>query len=149
MFTGSLRSGSKSGTSVNCRKCRGSGIQVIHRPIGPGMVQQMRGPCTDCDGTGKLLGTRGHTIKIMCSNNILCGNLTFALFHLSFKYIITPLFTIIPHNNDNAGNQNPPQTHAIHCFVPLTVWQWWWNCYMSRIMIGWGHICVCMWLKVV
>ena len=63
MFTGPLRSGSKSGTSVNCRKCRGSGIQVIHRPIGPGMVQQMRGPCTDCDGTGKPLGTSGHTIS--------------------------------------------------------------------------------------
>ena len=51
-ITGPLRTGSKSGNNVNCRKCRGSGIQVTHRPIGPGMVQQMRGPCTDCEGTG-------------------------------------------------------------------------------------------------
>ena len=38
---------------MTCRKCRGTGIQVVHRPLGPGMVQQMRGQCSDCNGSGK------------------------------------------------------------------------------------------------
>ena len=48
------RSGSKvAGVSSSCRKCRGSGISVTTRQIGPGMLQQMQGVCSDCHGSGE------------------------------------------------------------------------------------------------
>jgi len=44
--------GGKSGAMQSCRPCRGSGVKVTMRQIGPGMVQQMQSVCSDCAGAG-------------------------------------------------------------------------------------------------
>jgi hypothetical protein len=44
--------GSKSGRRDECGTCHGTGVQVMIRPIGPGMVQQIQQPCRDCNGNG-------------------------------------------------------------------------------------------------
>ena len=33
--------------------CRGTGVQVHVRPLGPGMVQQIQARCSSCNGTGQ------------------------------------------------------------------------------------------------
>lgn len=44
--------GTKSGRRYECNTCRGTGVQVQLRPIGPGMVQQIQSRCSTCSGTG-------------------------------------------------------------------------------------------------
>lgn len=39
--------------SETCGGCKGQGMKVIIRQLGPGMIQQMTQPCTDCNGAGK------------------------------------------------------------------------------------------------
>ena len=53
IFQNYFRVGGKEGSSVECRGCRGRGIKTTIRQIGPGMVQQMQGACTDCRGEGE------------------------------------------------------------------------------------------------
>ncbi|CAI7999211.1 DnaJ homolog subfamily A member 2 [Geodia barretti] len=55
--------GGKHGTVVRCRNCKGSGIQVSHRPIGPGMVQQIQSMCGDCGGTGDFIREKDRCKK--------------------------------------------------------------------------------------
>ena len=38
-----------------CAECRGHGVVMQVRQIGPGMIQQMQAKCHACSGTGKLL----------------------------------------------------------------------------------------------
>jgi DnaJ family protein A protein 2 len=45
-------SGTKSGRRYQCEVCHGSGVQVIMRPLGPGMMQQIQQPCSRCHQTG-------------------------------------------------------------------------------------------------
>jgi hypothetical protein len=45
-------SGSKTGRRDQCDTCHGTGVQVMIRPIGPGMVQQIQQACKDCSGNG-------------------------------------------------------------------------------------------------
>eukprot|EP00199_Chlamydomonas_sp_CCMP681_P000879 CAMPEP_0119104064 /NCGR_PEP_ID=MMETSP1180-20130426/2374_1 /TAXON_ID=3052 ORGANISM="Chlamydomonas cf sp, Strain CCMP681" /NCGR_SAMPLE_ID=MMETSP1180 /ASSEMBLY_ACC=CAM_ASM_000741 /LENGTH=447 /DNA_ID=CAMNT_0007088733 /DNA_START=11 /DNA_END=1354 /DNA_ORIENTATION=- len=45
-------SGTKSGRKYECGVCRGTGVVVQLRPLGPGMVQQIQSRCTNCSGTG-------------------------------------------------------------------------------------------------
>ena len=59
----SLRTGGRHGAVVRCRKCQGSGIQVSHRPIGPGMVQQIQSACGDCGGTGDFIREKDRCKK--------------------------------------------------------------------------------------
>jgi DnaJ-class molecular chaperone len=40
-----------------CDTCNGTGVATILRQLGPGMIQQMRGPCTKCSSTGKSNNT--------------------------------------------------------------------------------------------
>ncbi|XP_047327063.1 dnaJ protein homolog [Impatiens glandulifera] len=47
--------GSKSGASMECSGCQGSGMKVTIRQLGPSMVQQMQQPCNECKGTGELI----------------------------------------------------------------------------------------------
>lgn len=47
--------GSKSGKSVGCGPCRGSGVETVMRQIGPGMIQQLRRPCSQCQGSGRAV----------------------------------------------------------------------------------------------
>lgn len=46
------RHGSKSGASMKCASCQGSGVKVSIRQIGPGMIQQMQHVCAECKGSG-------------------------------------------------------------------------------------------------
>lgn len=47
--------GSKSGKSTTCTTCKGRGMRMQIRQLGPGMMQQMQVPCNDCSGTGMYL----------------------------------------------------------------------------------------------
>lgn len=49
------RKGSKSGASGRCAGCQGSGVKVTIRQLGPGMIQQMQQPCSECRGTGETI----------------------------------------------------------------------------------------------
>ncbi|CAH8307318.1 unnamed protein product [Eruca vesicaria subsp. sativa] len=50
--------GSKSGASMQCRGCQGTGMKVTLRQLGPGMVQQMQHACNECKGTGEKVNDR-------------------------------------------------------------------------------------------
>ncbi|GAU96196.1 hypothetical protein RvY_07678 [Ramazzottius varieornatus] len=45
--------GGKSGTAQRCGSCRGTGVRVSLRPIGPGMMQQVQEECSKCRSTGQ------------------------------------------------------------------------------------------------
>ncbi|KAJ2961390.1 hypothetical protein NQZ79_g3396 [Umbelopsis isabellina] len=47
--------GGKTGAVKKCVTCKGRGFQVAMRQIGPGMVQQMQVPCSDCNGEGEVI----------------------------------------------------------------------------------------------
>ncbi|XP_057539234.1 dnaJ protein homolog [Amaranthus tricolor] len=49
--------GSKSGASMNCPGCQGSGVKISIRHLGP-MIQQMQHTCNDCKGTGETINDR-------------------------------------------------------------------------------------------
>lgn len=55
--------GSKSGASMTCSGCRGSGMKVSIRQLGPGMIQQMQHVCNECKGTGEKINEKDR-----CSN---------------------------------------------------------------------------------
>lgn len=50
--------GSKSGASMKCTGCQGSGMKVSIRHLGPSMIQQMQHPCNECKGTGESISDR-------------------------------------------------------------------------------------------
>lgn len=50
--------GSKSGASLKCSGCQGTGMKVTIRQLGPGMIQQMQHACNDCRGTGETINDR-------------------------------------------------------------------------------------------
>ncbi|KAJ0241648.1 Chaperone protein dnaJ 3 [Hirschfeldia incana] len=50
--------GSKSGASMTCGGCQGSGMKVTMRQLGPGMIQQMQHACNECKGTGETINDR-------------------------------------------------------------------------------------------
>lgn len=41
-----------------CEKCRGMGVQVHMRHIGPGMVQQIQSQCSACSGKGERINAK-------------------------------------------------------------------------------------------
>jgi predicted nucleic acid-binding Zn ribbon protein len=53
------RKGGRSGASYTCRTCRGCGIKITYRQLGPGMSQQLQSRCPDCRGEGEV--TCSHT----------------------------------------------------------------------------------------
>ncbi|GJS05244.1 DnaJ protein [Tanacetum coccineum] len=50
--------GSKSGASMKCAGCQGSGMKVSIRHLGPSMIQQMQHPCNECKGTGETINDK-------------------------------------------------------------------------------------------
>lgn len=50
--------GTKSGASMKCAGCQGSGMKVSIRSIGPSMIQQMQHPCNECKGTGETISDK-------------------------------------------------------------------------------------------
>ncbi|XP_059430693.1 dnaJ protein homolog [Corylus avellana] len=50
--------GSKSGASMKCAGCQGTGMKVTIRHLGPSMIQQMQHACNDCKGTGETISDK-------------------------------------------------------------------------------------------
>lgn len=50
--------GGKHGTTSQCQECKGRGIVIKIRQLGPGMVQQMRSECNICNGEGTLIADK-------------------------------------------------------------------------------------------
>jgi len=51
--------GSKTdGAVVTCDQCRGTGVQVMIRRLGPGMVQQMQTRCDKCNGQKEIISEK-------------------------------------------------------------------------------------------
>ncbi|CAA0824336.1 Chaperone protein dnaJ 2 [Striga hermonthica] len=50
--------GSKSGASMKCSGCQGTGMKVSIRQLGPGMIQQMQHACNECKGTGETINDK-------------------------------------------------------------------------------------------
>jgi DnaJ family protein A protein 2 len=50
--------GGKEGSEKPCDACRGRGMQVHIRRLGPGMVQQVQSPCHDCHGKGRVISDK-------------------------------------------------------------------------------------------
>lgn len=50
--------GSKSGASMTCPGCQGTGVKVTIRQLGPSMIQQMQQHCNECKGTGETINDK-------------------------------------------------------------------------------------------
>ena len=50
--------GGKPGAVHPCKSCRGSGVKVVLRQLGPGMMQQMQSVCSDCHGDGEMINEK-------------------------------------------------------------------------------------------
>ncbi|KAL9254027.1 DnaJ protein homolog ANJ1-like protein [Drosera capensis] len=50
--------GSKSGASMKCLGCQGTGVKVSIRHLGPSMIQKMQQPCNECKGTGETINDK-------------------------------------------------------------------------------------------
>lgn len=59
--------GSKSGASGRCYGCQGSGVKMVTRQIGPGMIQQMQLVCPDCRGAGEVISDKDRCSQ--CKGN--------------------------------------------------------------------------------
>ncbi|XVE79151.1 hypothetical protein DITRI_Ditri14bG0035000 [Diplodiscus trichospermus] len=55
--------GSKSGASMQCPGCQGSGMKVSIRHLGPSMIQQMQHPCNECKGTGETINDKDRCLQ--------------------------------------------------------------------------------------
>eukprot|EP00899_Mesostigma_viride_P003292 jgi/Mesvir1/12964/Mv05975-RA.1 len=62
--------GSKSGETVKCAGCRGSGMKVTIRQLGPGMIQQLQSVCNECGGTGESISEKDRCPQ--CKGNKVC-----------------------------------------------------------------------------
>ncbi|KZT58967.1 hypothetical protein CALCODRAFT_481899 [Calocera cornea HHB12733] len=49
--------GGKEGAVKTCPTCRGQGVKIVIRQLGP-MMQQIQQQCTDCDGTGEIINPK-------------------------------------------------------------------------------------------
>eukprot|EP01086_Lenisia_limosa_P015313 TRINITY_DN482_c0_g1_i5.p1 TRINITY_DN482_c0_g1~~TRINITY_DN482_c0_g1_i5.p1 ORF type:complete len:419 (+),score=51.06 TRINITY_DN482_c0_g1_i5:34-1257(+) len=54
-------------TNTKCVECKGQGVKVVIRQIGPGMMQQMQVKCSSCDGQGCSIPLGKHCKK--CSGH--------------------------------------------------------------------------------
>ncbi|KAJ3674545.1 hypothetical protein LUZ60_005161 [Juncus effusus] len=54
--------GSKSGASMKCPGCQGSGMKVTIRQLGPSMIQQMQHACNECKGTGESINDKDRCL---------------------------------------------------------------------------------------
>eukprot|EP01026_Neomeris_dumetosa_P045371 TRINITY_DN3841_c0_g2_i14.p1 TRINITY_DN3841_c0_g2~~TRINITY_DN3841_c0_g2_i14.p1 ORF type:complete len:453 (+),score=92.84 TRINITY_DN3841_c0_g2_i14:129-1487(+) len=61
--------GTASGRTYQCQDCRGQGMQVRMRQLGPGMFQQIQQPCPTCGATGKSVPPSDTCVK--CNGSAL------------------------------------------------------------------------------
>lgn len=45
---------------MKCGACKGRGVRMILRQLGPGMVQQMQAHCDECEGEGEIIPPSGR-----------------------------------------------------------------------------------------
>ncbi|OMJ21895.1 DnaJ-like protein [Smittium culicis] len=65
-------SGAESPDDISqCDECDGSGMKVVRRILGPGIVQQMQTTCTKCHGVGKATKKKCHLCK---GERVIRGN---------------------------------------------------------------------------
>lgn len=50
--------GGRQGAVQSCGGCKGRGVKVMLRPLGPNMMQQIQTRCPDCDGTGEKINEK-------------------------------------------------------------------------------------------
>lgn len=67
--------GGKKGSVKTCTSCRGQGVKVMFRQLGP-MMQQIQQPCTECDGTGEIMDPKDrckqcHGKKVVSERKVL------------------------------------------------------------------------------
>jgi len=54
----------KGGKGVqSCRDCKGNGVKIIIRQLGPGMIQQMQTTCNACQGQGQVIAEKDRCKK--------------------------------------------------------------------------------------
>ncbi|KAJ8294232.1 DnaJ subfamily A member 2 [Rhodotorula toruloides] len=49
--------GGKEGAVKTCQSCKGQGVKIVLRQLGP-MVQQIQQPCNDCNGEGEIINAK-------------------------------------------------------------------------------------------
>ncbi|GAA6028268.1 hypothetical protein JCM8097_006948 [Rhodosporidiobolus ruineniae] len=49
--------GGKEGAVKTCQSCKGQGVKIVLRQLGP-MVQQIQQPCGDCNGEGEIINAK-------------------------------------------------------------------------------------------
>jgi DnaJ family protein A protein 2 len=52
---------------MTCGGCKGRGVRILIPQLGPGMIQQMKQACDDCNGTGQAIPPEGRCKK--CHGN--------------------------------------------------------------------------------
>jgi len=50
--------GGKADAVQPCAGCKGRGVKVVIRQLGPGMIQQMQTSCPDCKGEGSIMADK-------------------------------------------------------------------------------------------
>lgn len=55
--------GGRQNATSRCHKCKGSGIEIKLRQIGPGMMQQIQSTCSDCGGSGEFIREKDRCKK--------------------------------------------------------------------------------------
>jgi len=48
----------KEGATAKCSGCRGTGVKLIIKQLGPGMIQQIQTHCGDCGGKGEVINEK-------------------------------------------------------------------------------------------
>lgn len=43
---------------IKCNACKGQGVRIIIRQLGPGMIQQMQAHCDECSGKGEIINPK-------------------------------------------------------------------------------------------
>lgn len=63
--------GSKTGSAQTCKTCKGCGLKVSYRQIGPGMTQQIQSRCPDCHGEGEIINEKDRCTT--CKGKKVCN----------------------------------------------------------------------------
>lgn len=53
-----IGSGSKTKAKTTCLTCKGSGMKIVIRQVGPGMISQQQMMCENCEGKGKYVESK-------------------------------------------------------------------------------------------
>jgi hypothetical protein len=68
------------GDTLRCRGCKGQGVKIVIRQLGPGMIQQMQAQCGDCKGEGQVC-----CVVFSCC---CCGTFSLSLFGVGVGVVV-------------------------------------------------------------